>query len=353
MLTPFLFAMSSTPNEIFQVITAHPEILKELFPDIQTLRKENRLWLVKVTGNPYWKTRSEVLRPVKNLDLRTYRAKPSLRQEIADPAIVNSLSKLDQKNIQNDIVWLASYKTRFAGSSDNRDAYNRIFERFKVLGFQVSLVCYRQDICSVIANLPGQGSPDKIVLVMGHVDSVGKEFAGADDNASGVAVILEMARVLSGLSHDKSIRFLITNGEETGLFGADQYAQKLEDEGTIQNIEAAINMDMVSYNSNGIVELETNTEFESLAQQFAGLASTYTNLKSKITLGAWGSDHVPFLNRKVPTVLTIEDWETKTPCYHQACDLPNTVNYAYALEIAKLNLSAVLHFSKPVISTNR
>jgi hypothetical protein len=101
-------------------------------------------------------------------------------------------------------------------------------------------------------------------------------------------------------------------------------------------------MDMVGYNSNGVVELETNAEFEPLAKWFATLASTYTNLHSKITLGAWGSDHVPFLEKNVPTLLTLEDWSTKTPCYHQACDQPNTINYSYAAEITKLNTAAVL-----------
>jgi Zn-dependent M28 family amino/carboxypeptidase len=101
-------------------------------------------------------------------------------------------------------------------------------------------------------------------------------------------------------------------------------------------------MDMVGWNANGIVELETDAGFEPLAKSFAALATAYTNLKTKITIGAWGSDHIPFLKAGVPAILTIEDWSTKTPCYHAACDRPEGLNYAYATEIGKLNVSAVM-----------
>lgn len=155
-------------------------------------------------------------------------------------------------------------------------------------------------------------------------------------------MIFEMARVLKDAPTRRSLRFFITNGEESGLLGAKHYARELIKTGKIKEIVLAVNMDMVGYNSNGLVELETSKDHEDLAQWFADLASTYTSLKSKITIGAWGSDHVPFLEAGVPTMLTIENWSTKTPCYHQKCDRPETLNYTYATEIAKLNTAAVL-----------
>src|SRR5690606_31090447 len=139
-------------------------------------------------------------------------------------------------------------------------------------------------------------------------DSVGKNFAGADDNASGAAVMLEVARVLKDYPNKNKIRFFATNGEESGLLGAEHYAKVLRADGSIKDLILTINMDMVGYNSNGIVELETDKQYEELALWFAKLSSQYTSLKTKITLGAWGSDHVPFIRSGVPTLLTIEDW---------------------------------------------
>ena len=74
---------------------------------------------------------------------------------------------------------------------------------------------------------------------------------------------------------------------------------------------------MVGYNLNGVVELKMEPDYEEMV---ASLSYSYTKLKPKITLGAWGSDHVPFLKRSVSSILTIEDWSTKTPCYHQSCE---------------------------------
>lgn len=228
------------------------------------------------------------------------------------------------------------------GTEDNRKATEQIKNDLASLGLKTQTICYRAEACSVIADKIGSENPNEIILIMGHLDSVGKDFAGADDNGSGAAVMMEMARVLKTYNNKRTIRFFATNGEESGLLGAEHYANQLQSSGEIKNLVLAINMDMVGYNANGIVELETDAKYEGLANWFANLAAQFTTLKSKITLGAWGSDHVPFINKDVPTLLTIEDWSTKTPCYHAACDKPETLNYQYAAEIGKLNVAATI-----------
>ena len=210
------------------------------------------------------------------------------------------------------------------------------------LGFETSQICYATNRCSVLAEKKGSQNPEKVILTEAHMDSVGRDFAGADDNASGTAVLMEMARVLSTYKNKKTLRFFVTNGEESGLKGAEHYARLLKSNSEIKNLELVINMDMVGWNKNGIVELETDAPYEGLATHFSELAANYTTLKTKVTIGAWGSDHVPFLKAGVPSILTIEDWSTKTPCYHSACDKPEGLNYAYATEIGKLNVAAVM-----------
>jgi Zn-dependent M28 family amino/carboxypeptidase len=260
----------------------------------------------------------------------------------ASPLIKDFIRRIDTSSIKHDVESLASYKTRLVGSPDNQKATLQVKDIFTSLGLTVKEFCYRPGACSIVADKVGDGSSSEVIMIMGHLDSVGKNFAGADDNASGTAVLLEVARVLKDYSNKKTIRYFATNGEESGLFGAQHYANLLKASGDIKKMVLAINMDMVGYNSNGIVELETDQQYENLAKWFANLAVTYTSLKSKITIGAWGSDHVPFINGGVPTLLTIEDWSTKTPCYHMECDKPSTVNYDYAAEIAKLNLAAIM-----------
>ena len=340
LLGSVLLSSAAPKQALYQVISSHPHDVKEFSPYIQTVKQEGRLWLVHLNG----KVPSEVMKNFRKTDghdVKHYSA-PVLKAGFASPLIKDFISRIDVPSIKSDVEALSNYKTRLVGTPDNQKATAQIKGIFAGLGYTITEHCYRAGACSIVADKIGDGSSSDVIMIMGHLDSVGKNFAGADDNASGAAVLMELARVLKDYSNKKTLRFFATNGEESGLYGAEHYASLLQESGEIKKITLAINMDMVGYNSNGIVELETDSQYEGLANWFAGLATTYTSLKSKITLGAWGSDHVPFIKGGVPTLLTIEDWSTKTPCYHQECDKPSTVNYEYAGEIAKLNLAAIM-----------
>lgn len=339
-LFALIFLLSAAPKPaVYQVMSAHPHDVKEFTPFIAaTVQQQGRLWLVHLKKDVPPHVR-EHFRLTDGSDVKHYQA-AEMKAAFINPQILEFTKRIDNASIRSDVEALTNFKSRAAGSLDNQKATAQIQEVFTSLGYVVSQQCYRSGACSVIADKPGTSG--KVIMLMAHLDSVGKNFAGADDNASGVAVMMEVARVLKDYSNHNTIRFFATNGEENGLLGAEHYAKLLKNNGEIKNMLLAINMDMVGYNKNGIVELETDSKYDGLANWFAELASSYTSLKSKITLGAWGSDHVPFIKADVPTLLTIEDWSTKTPCYHQECDKPNTLNYEYAGEIAKLNMAAIM-----------
>lgn len=340
LLSSTLLMSFSSKETVYQVMSAHPHDVKEFSPFIEkTVRLEGRLWLVHIKKNAPAHVIREHFRPTDGSDVDHYLA-PEMKSAAVNPIIKDFTNRIDVASIKSDVEALSNYKTRLVGTADNQKATAWIKGIFSSLGYTVSEPCYRDGACSVVADKPGTSG--KVIMIMAHLDSVGKNFAGADDNASGAAVLMEVARVLKDYSNKHTIRFFATNGEESGLHGANHYAGVLRTSGAIKNMILAINMDMVGYNKNGIVELETDSKYENLANWFASLATTYTKLKSKITIGAWGSDHVPFIKSDVPTLLTIEDWSTKTPCYHMECDKPNTLNYEYAGEIAKLNLAAIM-----------
>jgi hypothetical protein len=342
-------------NDLFQVITSHPHDVEELLPYIETVHQNGRLWVVQLKAEAPAHIQSH-LRPLggheksyihksqwfshKSLMKKDFLSLDENKEAVEIDVVTKFLVEIDKEAIKQDVMELASFKTRAAGTTENYEAVQSVKNRFESMGYETKEICYREKICSIIAEK--KGSTGKVMMIMGHVDSVGADFAGADDNASGTAVILEMARVLKDYQNKNTIRFFVTNGEENGLVGSTHYANYLAKENKLIDLGLVINMDMVGYNSNGVVELETNPRFEELAKWFGDLTSKYTKLKAKITLGAWGSDHVPFLDRGVPSLLTIENWATKTPCYHKKCDLPDTLNYEYAAEIAKLNTAAIL-----------
>ncbi|WP_250037103.1 M20/M25/M40 family metallo-hydrolase [Paractinoplanes maris] len=105
-------------------------------------------------------------------------------------------------------------------------------------------------ITNVIATLTGSMTPERIYVVTGHYDSrvtdvmdAVKDAPGADDDASGVAVALELARVLATRRPEATIVFAAVAGEEQGLYGSDHMAQVYKDRGA--DIQAMFSCDIV------------------------------------------------------------------------------------------------------------
>lgn len=94
-------------------------------------------------------------------------------------------------------------------------------------------------ITNVVATLRGSATPERVYVVTGHYDSrvtdvmdATSDAPGADDDASGVAVVLEVARVLATRAPEATIVFAAVAGEEQGLYGSDHLAQAFKDAGT-------------------------------------------------------------------------------------------------------------------------
>ena len=95
---------------------------------------------------------------------------------------------------------------------------------------------------NIIVTKPSK-TTDEIIIIGAHYDSV-ESSPGASDNASGTAVLLELARVLESVSTDKELRFLFFGAEELGLIGSKKYVDEVTTE-EIKRSVAMLNMDMV------------------------------------------------------------------------------------------------------------
>ena len=103
---------------------------------------------------------------------------------------------------------------------------------------------------NVIATLPGIGRTKRIVYVVAHYDSRtddpsngSADAPGADDNGSGVAAALELARIMSGRQWDATVRFLLTSGAESDLSGARYHATRAREVGL--PVVGVVNLDIV------------------------------------------------------------------------------------------------------------
>jgi hypothetical protein len=297
--------------------------------------------LIVTPKRPMPKYIQKLMKPIELKDLKRYQPRRVSKRR-AHPKILKIIREVDPADVQEIVEKMTSFKNRRSGSDSNVEATKWVAKQFEDMGLKVQVDCFKTKTCNVYAYQKGVETPDEFILVEAHLDDVGHGYAGADDNASGVAGLLSIAKHISALNTKKSFVYFATNGEEQGLYGAKHYVKKFAGTNQLDNIKFVINMDMIGYNKNGKVDIETNNEYESLAKWMAGVAQEYTRLTPNITMPAWGSDHVPFLNKGIDTILTIEHWNTKTPCYHRACDDAESLNYDYAAEIIKLNIASCL-----------
>jgi hypothetical protein len=100
---------------------------------------------------------------------------------------------------------------------------------------------------NIIATQVGQVNPNNIYIICAHYDSVANYCA--DDNVSGTGSVLEIARILSAYSTDNTIVYALWDQEETGLVGANNYAEAASANG--DNILAVFNMDMMAHDGDG------------------------------------------------------------------------------------------------------
>ena len=196
----------------------------------------------------------------------------------ADPEIAAALRQISAQRIQADIEKLASFGTRLTLSAQDsasitagrgigaaREWIKSEFERYsKDCGgcLEVKTDTFTEqpgeripnatEIANVYAVLKGTDSVSakRIMLVTGHYDSRNNDILdikgdapGANDDASGTAVSLECARVLSKLKFPATIIFLAVAGEEQGLNGSRHFARMAKDQGW--DLEAVLNNDIV------------------------------------------------------------------------------------------------------------
>jgi Zn-dependent M28 family amino/carboxypeptidase len=205
------------------------------------------------------------------------------------------------------------------------------------------------------------GTTNNTVIISAHYDSRMEDInnrtaraPGADDNASGVSALLEVARILSNISLNYGITFVLFSGEEQGKWGSTYYADYVDK--TDLDLDLLINLDMIGFSSQGsnnfLIEYDTghvvqdNDRYSRAVANFIKyVASEYTNLNA--TLGTLGNaDYLPFEALGYTVIGFHDDGVTKNPNYHTVTDTPDTLNYQYLTSSTKLVLATILSLDK-------
>ncbi len=206
---------------------------------------------------------------------------------------------------------------RMIGSMNERKALAWTARRFTSFGADTSYVMpipYAKSLNTnsgtAVGIFPGQ--TDSIIVIGGHIDSDFHENPGANDDASGTAVMLELARVWSAKPHRYTLVFAAFGGEEGGLVGSYWFAEHFEH---MKRVALMLQIDMAGSDEALIPFLETRGQQapEWLVQDayafdralgFNSLEypTHFFSLNASIPGGGAGSDHEPFLKKDIPAI---------------------------------------------------
>lgn len=277
------------------------------------------------------------------------RAAPKAQAEIQE-----LVDAVDGERYMANLAKLVTW-SRVSGSPGVDQAGEWLFEQFSRLpGMTVRRQPFSflgMESKNIIATLPGLRNDD-IYIIGAHYDSIatrdGANFApGAEDNGTGTIAVLEMARILSVYRPDATFLFICYSGEEQGLYGSRYHVGRLQAAGLAGKIKAVCIMDMIGYSSDADLDilLETGGAGIALLEPWTEAALAYTNLRVVTSTNPFGSDHVPYINGGMASLLTIENEYETYPGYHRGTDTIEKVSEAMAIETVKMNLAALATMS--------
>jgi len=334
-----------------------------------------------------------------------------------DPEISRMVGEISAERIEQHVRKLVSFHTRHNLSSKNDPqkgigaAWNWIKSemelsvassggRLKVefddytVGGQGQRITKPVALKNVIATLQGTDpGDDRKILISAHLDSRAQldndstSYApGADDDASGIAAILELVRIMSASKFPATIVFMAVSGEEHGLYGARHIAARAKDEKW--NIIAMLNNDMIGNSSSSETHLNDNMKVRVFSEGVPAYETEQMAALRKYTSGendgrarqlaryikeiteryvdqltvtlvfrndrfGRGGDHSPFCEKGFTAVRICEfnenyDRTHKVPAVVngiQEGDLPEYVDYEYVRKNAGLNLAAIANLA--------
>ncbi len=187
---------------------------------------------------------------------------------------------------------------------------------------------------------------DEIIVLSAHHDHVGMEggklHPGADDNASGTAAILEVARLLKDSKPKRSILVLSLSGEEIGLWGSQAFVAAPPVE--LSRIKADINLDMVGRNALDevcVTPAQVDGAVGTLTQEARAIALRQgLKLTTEADQYWYRSDHFTFARRGIPAIFFFGGMHAD---YHQPSDTPDKINYEKLARVVGLAKELVLN----------
>lgn len=294
-----------------------------------------------------------------------------------NPIIREMMDQVNQDSLQATVQHLQDYGGRFFNSEEAYAASDWVASKMEALGLEVeqqgfyvnSWVGSGQAAPNVIGIQRGTLYPDVYVVCGSHFDSFtwdvmygGNNAPGADDNATGVASVLESARIMTQYEFEYSIIYCAYGAEEEGLYGSEAYASRCQQEG--MDIIGYFNNDMNGYLNPGDdihIDLIYPSSVNPIGDYYMNIANIYyPEMQVRhVNFTSGDSDHTSFNNHGYMGIYPFEDYENYSPYIHTTSDIIGTsvTSFAMSQRYCQMNIGclaeiATLAGETPMVECN-
>lgn len=342
------------PARLFLVVQKGRLFQRE-HPDVRVLLDKGRFLAVELdTGHPALAVRDEpcwVARPLAERPVVFAERTPPPGPRATADWLRELVAGIDANRYAADLTALAAHPTRHSTSPHFLAALAWAEGELAAAGFATRREAVQVGAAAsanLVAERRGGGPDAGLVVIVAHLDSVNSQDGpdaaapGADDNASGSAGLLALARALACFPAVHDLRLILFGGEEQGLLGSRQHVAALAAADRAR-LRAVVNMDMIATlnTPSPTVLIEGAPLSQPLIDGLAEAAAAHTGLVVQTSLNPFASDHVPFIEAGLPAVLTIEGADGANERIHTADDVPAWLTPSLAVEILRMNLAHV------------
>jgi hypothetical protein len=290
-----------------------------------------------------------------------------INKDNADAFVTNFVEDINASNLEQYTEWMQNKGSRFFLNDNHRQIALDIRNKFVQLGYSNAWLdsfslsadwdndTYNTWQYNVIARIEGSSNPENIYVMGAHYDCIvdeGDPFdkaPGANDNASGVAAVIEVARVLKTQNFvpKNTIEFVAFAAEENDLNGSADYAQKAASAN--KNIVMMLNNDMVATasgsESSWTVNVMDYSNSSSLRTDFVTCGELYTNLNfSHDNSYNKDGDSYSFYNEDFKAIFIISDEDDGN--YHTTSDRVENCNFDYCREVTAVSCALLVQENK-------
>ncbi len=280
-----------------------------------------------------------------------------------DTTIARLVSLVSLDTLLGTMRDLVAFGTRYSYNIKCESAAFYLYGRFAALGLEMRLDTYylRQPTTrafNVEATIPGRVQPDSIVIACAHFDSysnIRTVAPGADDNATGTAAILEIARVLKDTPLRWTVKLLGFSGEEQWMKGSYHWVESTAVPQAMK-IAGVYNIDMVAYTAadSNLLFVNRNTPSTPLAVLAESVNNWYSiGLRVMNYLDEdCAGDNTPFWERGYRSVFALEDsewgiWNGSNPHYHTTHDTIGNLTLSQVRRTTQMALACIATIASP------